>query len=153
MLVRTVLDLAAADAAAGLPFAERLRAWPRIAQTDPHLHARLLAAHSPHTTDPHTAPVPDVPAFAPVDAAGTGEWWDRAVETTERLLTGRPTPEGARLADLVLTTCPPERAEDLQRRARAALGPAPAATEVEQFLVQDPRYKAAMTRTFRIVAE
>lgn len=50
------------------------------------------------------------------------------METTVRLLTGRPTPEGARLADLVLTTCPPECAEGLRRRARATLGPAPAIT-------------------------
>ncbi|MGW0564447.1 hypothetical protein ACWDZ4_28550 [Streptomyces sp. NPDC003016] len=139
-LARTVLDLAAADAAAGLPLAERLRAWPRIAQADAYLHARLLAvhlaAHPPHTPDPHTAPDPGAPALALAEAEGgeMGEWWDRAVEATERLLTGRPTPEGARLADLVLTTCPPERAESLQRRARAALGAAPAATEVEQVL-------------------
>ncbi|OXZ04314.1 hypothetical protein [Streptomyces sp. 2R] len=122
------------DAAAGLPLAERLRAWPRIEAADAHLHARLLAAHPPHTSDPHTVPNPDAPA--PVDAAGgeTGEWWDLAVEATERLLNGRPTPEGARLPDLVLTTCPPERAEDLQRRARAALGPAPAAVELKHVL-------------------
>ncbi|WP_218108023.1 hypothetical protein [Streptomyces sp. EN27] len=44
-LARTVLDLAAADAVAGIPLAERLRAWQRIAQADEHLHARLLAAH------------------------------------------------------------------------------------------------------------
>ncbi|MEU6935624.1 hypothetical protein ABZ943_02735 [Streptomyces rubiginosohelvolus] len=56
------------------------------------------------------------------------------MEATVRLLTGHPTPEGARLADHVLTTCPPERAEGLQRRARAALGPAPAAAELEQAL-------------------
>ncbi|MEV7881867.1 hypothetical protein [Streptomyces microflavus] len=139
-LARTVLDLAAADAAAGIPLAERLRAWPRIAQGDAHLHARLLAAHlaahPPRTPDPHTAPDPDQGAPAPVEAAGgeAGEWWDLAVEATVRLLTGRPTPEGARLADHVLTTCPPERAEGLQRRARAALGPAPAAAELEQAL-------------------
>ncbi|WP_228992698.1 hypothetical protein [Streptomyces sp. DH8] len=53
----------------------------------------------------------------------TGEWWDRAVEGTVRLLADRPTPEGARLAYHVLTTCPPERAEGLRRRARAALNP------------------------------
>lgn len=141
-LARTVLDLAAADAAAGIPLAERLRAWPRIAQADEHLHARLLAAHlaaqPPRTPDPHTAPDPDPDpgAPAPVEAAGgeAGEWWDLALEATVRLLTGRPTPEGARLADHVLTTCPPERAEGLQRRARAALGPAPAPAELEQAL-------------------
>ncbi len=143
-LARTVLDLAAADASAGIPLAERLRAWPRIAQGDAHVHARLLAAHlaahPPRTPDPHTAPDPDpdpgAPAPAPVEAAGgeAGEWWDLALEATVRLLTGRPTPEGARLADHVLTTCPPERAEGLQRRARAALGPAPAPAELEQAL-------------------
>lgn len=60
LLARTVLDLAAADAATGLPLAERLRARPRLAQADVHLHARLLAAHladhPPHIPDPHTAP-------------------------------------------------------------------------------------------------
>ncbi|MFK0142468.1 hypothetical protein [Streptomyces murinus] len=134
LLARTVLDLAAADAAAGVPLAERLRAWPRIEQADPHLHARLLAAHlaahPPHAAHPDTAAGPDAPA--PVDEAR--QWWDRAVEVTVRLLAGRPMPEGARLAGLVLTTCPPERAEGLQRRAREALGAAPAAAEVEQVL-------------------
>ncbi|MFJ4700463.1 hypothetical protein ACIP5N_22210 [Streptomyces sp. NPDC088768] len=134
LLARTVLDLAAADAAAGLPLTERLRAWPRIEQADGHLHARLLAAHlaahPPHAAHPDTAAGPDAPA--PVDEAE--RWWDRAVEATVRLLAGRPTPEGARLAGPVLTSCPPERAEGLQRRARAALGPAPAAAEVEQVL-------------------
>ncbi|MFK0143186.1 hypothetical protein [Streptomyces murinus] len=110
LLARTVLDLAA-DAAAGLPLAERLRAWPRIEQADPHLHARLLAAHlaahPPHAAHPDTAAGPDAPA--PVDEAR--QWWDRAVEATVRLLTGRPPPEGARLAGLVMNGCPAERAK------------------------------------------
>ncbi|SCD32051.1 hypothetical protein GA0115243_100885 [Streptomyces sp. ScaeMP-e83] len=137
-LARTVLDLAAADAAASIPLAERLRAWPRITQADAHLHARLLAAHlaahPPRTPAPHTVPDPGAPT--PVGAAGeeAGEWWDLAVDATVRLLTGRPTPEGARLAHLVLTTCPPERVEGLQRQARAALCPSPAAAELEQAL-------------------
>ncbi|MEO3978967.1 hypothetical protein [Streptomyces sp. CAU 1734] len=131
VLARTVLDLAAADAAAGLPLAERLRAWPRIEEADPHLHARLLAAHlAAHPPHPGTIAGPGAPA--PVDAVG--EWWERAVEVTVRLLAARPAPEGARLAGLVLTTCPPERADGLQQRARAALGPAPAAAELEQIL-------------------
>ncbi|MEU5144694.1 hypothetical protein [Streptomyces sp. NPDC021139] len=44
LLARAVLDLAAADAAAGLPLADRLRAWPRIAAADAEVHDRVLAA-------------------------------------------------------------------------------------------------------------
>ncbi|MEU4077729.1 hypothetical protein [Streptomyces venezuelae] len=122
LLARAVLDLAAADARAGLPLADRLRAWPRIAAADAAVHDRVLAAH--------------LAAHPPPPGAGdegAGQWWDLAVEATVRLLTGPPTPEGARLVDLVLTTCPPERATDLHRRARQALS-APAAAEGEQVL-------------------
>ncbi|MFG2359707.1 hypothetical protein [Streptomyces sp. NPDC048521] len=123
LLARAVLDLAAADAGAGLPLAERTRAWPRIAAADEHLHNRVLAAHlAAH------------PPAADTDVADAGEWWDRAVEATVRLLAGRPTPEGARLAALVLEACPPERAAGLHQRALAALGPAPAAEELDRVL-------------------
>ncbi|MFF8786710.1 hypothetical protein [Streptomyces sp. NPDC015125] len=125
LLARVVLDLADADAAAGLPLADRIRAWPRIAAADQHLHDRVLAAHlvaHPPTADTGTAD------------AGTGEWWEQAIEATVRLLANRPTPEGARLAALVLDACPPERAVGLHQRARAALGPAPAAEEIDQAL-------------------
>ncbi|MCX4550395.1 hypothetical protein [Streptomyces sp. NBC_01500] len=124
LLARAVLDLAAADAAAGLPLDERTRAWPRIAAADADLHDRVLAAHlTAH------------PPAADTGTAGAGEWWDRAVEVTVRLLAGRPTPEGARLAALVLDTCPPERAAGLDRRATAALGPAPSADEITRTLL------------------
>ncbi|MCX4783882.1 hypothetical protein [Streptomyces sp. NBC_01264] len=136
LLARAVLDLAAADAAAGLPLAERMRAWPRIAAADAHLHDRVLAAHlAAHPPAPGT------------DTAGEGEWWDRAVEVTARLLAGRPIPEGARLAALVLNTCPPGRAADLNLRARAALGPAPAADEIDQALPAAPDAAQASGRT------
>ncbi|MFB8401143.1 hypothetical protein [Streptomyces sp. NPDC055912] len=137
LLARAVLDLAAADAAAGLPLAERMRAWPRIAAAeDEHLHDRVLAAHlAAH------------PPAAGADTAGEGEWWDQAVEATVRLLTGHPTPEGARLAALVLNTCPPGRAADLNLRARAALGPAPAADEIDQALPAAPDAAQASGRT------
>ncbi|MEU5137020.1 hypothetical protein [Streptomyces californicus] len=121
LLARAVLDLAAADAAAGLPLADRLRAWPRIAAADAGAHDRVLAAH--------LAAHPPPPGAGDGDE-GAGQWWDLAVEVTVRLLAGHPTPEGARLVDLVLTTCPPERTAGLHRRARAALG-APAAAEAE----------------------
>ncbi|MEW2493761.1 hypothetical protein AB0942_09460 [Streptomyces nodosus] len=126
LLARAVLDLAAADAAAGLPLAERVRAWKRIDAVDAHLHDRLLAAHL--TAHPPTADS---------GATGAGEWWDRAVDATVRLLAARPTPEGARLAAAVLRDRPPERAVGLEQRARAALGPAPSAHEVEQVMPDD----------------
>ncbi|KMS89755.1 hypothetical protein ACZ91_18795 [Streptomyces regensis] len=55
LLARAVLDLAAADAAAGLPLADRLRAWPRIAAADTGVHDRVLAAHlAAHPPPPNT---------------------------------------------------------------------------------------------------
>ncbi|MFB6784521.1 hypothetical protein ACFCX0_46490 [Streptomyces sp. NPDC056352] len=44
-LARAVLDLAAADATAGVPLVERMWAWTRIAAADVHLHDRVLASH------------------------------------------------------------------------------------------------------------
>jgi hypothetical protein len=136
LLARAVLDLAAADAAAGVPLAERMRAWLRIAAADADLYDRVLASHlAAH------------PPAAGADTAGAGEWWDRAVEVTVRLLAGRPTPEGARLAALVLDTCPPERTADLNLRARAALGPAPSADEIDRVLPAAPDAAQASGRT------
>ncbi|MFF0465762.1 hypothetical protein [Streptomyces mexicanus] len=54
-LLRGLLDLAAVGAAAGVPRAERTRAWGWIATVEPHLHDRLLAAHRGLRGDPATA--------------------------------------------------------------------------------------------------
>ncbi|MEV5383010.1 hypothetical protein [Streptomyces sp. NPDC052721] len=127
LLARAVLDLAAADAAAGLPLADRLRAWPRIAAADAGVHDRVLAAHlAAHTPPPNAGD------------EGAQQWWDLAVDATVRLLAGRPTPEGARLAALVLDTCPPGRAAGLHQRVREALGQAPSAAAVDQRLAAAP---------------
>ncbi|MFE0775388.1 hypothetical protein [Streptomyces sp. NPDC058861] len=128
LLARAVLDLAAADAAVGLPLAERLRSWTQIATANEHVYDRVLAAHL--TAHPPTA-------GSDATDAEAGEWWDRAIEATVRLLAGRPTPEAARLAALVLDACPPDRAAALHPRARAALGPAPTAAELDQTLPAD----------------
>ncbi|MFB6904873.1 hypothetical protein ACFCWB_11470 [Streptomyces bacillaris] len=98
LLARAVLDLAAADAAAGVPLTERMRAWPKIAETDAALHDRVLAAH--------------LAAHPPRPTEGAGvetveEWWDLAMETVVRLLANPPTPEGARLAALCWTPARP----------------------------------------------
>ncbi|MEV7157266.1 hypothetical protein AB0N77_22005 [Streptomyces misionensis] len=124
LLARAVLDLAAADAAAGLPLAVRLRVWPRIEGVDPGVYDRVLAAH----LAAHPPP-------AGAEDAEAEQWWDLAVDATVRALGRRPTPEGARLAALVLETCPPGRAAGLDQRVRAALGGAPSAAVVEQQLL------------------
>ncbi len=130
VLARAVLDLAAGDAAAGLPLAERLGAWPRIAAADAGVHDRVLAAHL-------AAHPPPAGAGTDAAAAAAGKWWDLAVEVTVRLLADRPTPEAARLAALVLEACPPGRAAGLRQRVRAALGQAPSAAVVDQHLLPD----------------
>ncbi|MFD7859038.1 hypothetical protein ACFV6B_32855 [Streptomyces microflavus] len=129
LLARAVLDLAAADTTAGVPLAERLRAWQKIGETDAALHDRILAAH--------------LAAHPPRPTEGGGaevaeEWWDLAMETVVRLLANPPTPEGARLAALVLDTCPPSRTTGLRQQARAALGPPPSAEALDRLLPLDP---------------
>lgn len=123
LLARAVADLADADAAAGVPPAVRMRAWPRIAAADPGVRDRVLAAH--------------LAAHPPPASAGdevAEQWWDLAVEATVRALAASPVPEGARLAARVLETCPPGRAAGLHPRVRAALGRAPSAAAVDQQL-------------------
>ncbi|MYR76570.1 hypothetical protein GTW49_30770, partial [Streptomyces sp. SID4925] len=127
LLARAVLDLAAADAAAGVPLAERLQAWPKIAEKDAALHDRILAAH-----------LTAYPPLSGTDATPAGQWWELAVETVVRLLANPPTPEGARLAALVLDTCPPSRTGSLQQRIRAGLGPPPSTAAIDQLLPPDP---------------
>ncbi|MFJ2218177.1 hypothetical protein ACIQVO_38250 [Streptomyces sp. NPDC101062] len=127
LLARAVLDLAAADAAAGVPLAVRLRAWPRIAAADPGVHDRVLAAH----LAAHPPP-------AGTDVAVAGEWWDLAAGATVRALDRRPVPEGARLTALVLDICPAGRAAGLHQRVRAALGRAPSAAAVAELLPAAP---------------
>lgn len=128
-LARTVLDLAAADADAGIALRVRTRALRRVAAVDALLHDRLIAAH--------LAARPPVPAPAgqiPAPAEAVNEWWERAIELTERLVAVRPAPEPARLVDLVFSTCPPGRAGELERRVRTALGAPAAPAELEQVL-------------------
>lgn len=121
-LARTTLDLAAADADAGVHLAERTRRFGRIADIAPHLHGRLLAAHLAHRP-----PADD-------DEPGEQEWWQQALALIPQLLAERPAPEPARLVELVLTTCPPEHAAQLHADLRTALGTPPAADRVAEVL-------------------
>ncbi|WP_279617143.1 hypothetical protein [Streptomyces regalis] len=122
-LARTVLDLAAADADAGVHLAERTRPLTRVAPVDGRLHDRLLAAH--------------LAARPPAGGLAEQEWWEQAVVLVPRLLAAEPAPEPARLLDLVLGTCPPERAVQLEADVRIALGTAPSAAQVAEVLPAD----------------
>ncbi len=128
-LARTILDLAAADADAGVALAVRTRALRRVAAVDAPLHDRLMAAHLAARP-----PAPATAGLAPAPAEVVNEWWERAIELTERLVALRPAPEPARLVDLVLGTCPPGHARELETRVRTALGGPPAPAELEQVL-------------------
>ncbi|MEV8047709.1 hypothetical protein AB0P02_28285 [Streptomyces griseoluteus] len=90
VLARAVLDVAAADARAGVPLVERTAALVRqVGKADPQLRDRLLAAH-----------LQQLPPDA--TASGTQEadtWWEKATGLLPALLAHRPTPEGARLVD------------------------------------------------------
>ncbi|MFE2424414.1 hypothetical protein [Streptomyces hokutonensis] len=120
-LARAVLDLAAADAEAGVDLAVRTRGLRRVAAVDARLHDRLLAAHLAHR-----------PPAAGAGGAGDGEWWQEAIALVPRLVAGEPAPETARLVELVLRTCPPESAARLEEDVRTALGTPPSAALVAE---------------------
>ncbi|MEU3511026.1 hypothetical protein ABZ733_24665 [Streptomyces longwoodensis] len=128
-LARTVLDLAAADADAGVHLAERTRRFTRVAAVDGRLHDRLLAAH--------LAARPPANCAASADGLDGQEWWDQAVVLVVRLVADEPAPETARLVDLVLRACPPERAAQLEMDVRAALGTPPPPVLLEEVLPAD----------------
>ncbi|WP_411101066.1 hypothetical protein [Streptomyces sp. x-45] len=128
-LARTLLDLAAADADVGVHLAERTRRLARVAAVDGRLHDRLLAAH--------LAARPPADCAAAADGLGGQEWWDQAVVLVVRLVADRPAPETARLVDLVLGACPPERAAQLEADVRTALGTPPPPVLLEEVLPAD----------------
>ncbi|WP_326585450.1 hypothetical protein OG889_45145 [Streptomyces sp. NBC_00481] len=116
LLARAVLDLAAADAHAGVPLGERTEALVRqVGKTDERLRDRLLAAHlqqlPPDTTRPNT---PDAEA-----------WWAQATRLLPALLAHRPTPEGARLLAYLNSNCPPQTAPHLTAQMTDAFGAPP----------------------------
>ncbi|WP_432158559.1 hypothetical protein [Streptomyces sp. bgisy153] len=120
-LARAVLDVAAADADAGVNLVQRTRQFRRLAGLDTRLHARLLAAHLAHR--PPTA-----------GALEEQEWWQEALALIPQLLAGEPAPEPARLIELALRTCPPEHTARLEADVRTALGAPPPAALVEEVL-------------------
>ncbi|MFI6283023.1 hypothetical protein [Streptomyces sp. NPDC050988] len=122
LLARAVLDLAAADARAGVPLGERTEALIRhVGKADERLRDRLLAAHLQQLPS-GAAPAQDADA-----------WWDRAAELLPALLAHRPTPEGARLADHLRTHCPPETASRLHTQMAAAFGTPPGPGELAAY--------------------
>ncbi|MEU6673780.1 hypothetical protein [Streptomyces sp. NPDC046925] len=120
-LARAVLDVAAADADAGVNLAQRTRQFQRVAGLDARLHTRLMAAHLAHRP----------PAAGALDGP---EWWQEALALVLQALAAAPAPEPARLVELVLAACPPEHAAQLEADVRTALGTPPAGVLVEEVL-------------------
>lgn len=116
LLARAVLDLTAADACAGVPLAERTEALVRhVGKADGRLRDRLLAAHLQHL-------LPDAALPGALDA---NAWWEQATGLLPALLAHRPTPEGARLADHLRSTCLPGTTAHLHTQMAAAFGAPP----------------------------
>ncbi|MFE0857287.1 hypothetical protein [Streptomyces mutabilis] len=133
-LARTLLDLAAADADAGIALGVRTRAVRRLAGVDARLYDRLMAAHLAARPPAPEAGSSPAPAGAEGGAGEVNEWWEQALALTPRLVAAGTAPEPARLAALVFGACPPERAGELETRVRTALGAPPALAELEQVL-------------------
>ncbi|MFC8949521.1 hypothetical protein [Streptomyces rochei] len=133
-LARTLLDLAAADADAGIALGVRTRAVRRLAAVDARLHDRLMAAHLAARPPAPAAGSSLAPAGAEGGAGKVNEWWEQAIALTPSLVAAGAAPEPARLAALVFGACPPERAGELETRVRTALGAPPSAAELEKVL-------------------
>ncbi|MFE1189907.1 hypothetical protein [[Kitasatospora] papulosa] len=150
-LARALLDLAAADADAGVDLAERTGRWKKIADADGWLHRRLLAAHltdrTLHEEPPNDSGVdvtesltPTAPALAAAAARGVqaGQWRSAAHTLVPLLLATSPDPEPARLVAAVWTACPPQETTALEEAARAALGAPPTQHEIDTVLPDTP---------------
>ncbi|WP_405191712.1 hypothetical protein OG473_39260 [Streptomyces anulatus] len=150
-LARALLDLAAADADAGVDLAERTGRWKKVADADEWLHRRLLAAHltdRPPHEEPHTTasasgaqcPTPDhaAPAAAAAGNAQAGQWRSTAHTLVPLLLAASPDPEPARLVAAVWAAGPPHELTALEEAARAALGAPPASHEIDAVLPDTP---------------
>ena len=126
VVARAVLDLAAADARAGVGLAERTEALAgkQLAQVDSRLRDRLLAAHLEQTG-------PDAVAADP--AGEEAVWWEQARALVPVLLAHRPAPESARLTDLVHRLCPPDAAEAFHAELAAAFGTPPGPEELAAY--------------------
>ncbi|MER6017719.1 hypothetical protein [Streptomyces anulatus] len=150
-LARALLDLATADADAGVDLAERTGHWKKVADIDGWLYRRLLAAHltgrHPHE-EPHTTagvsgaqcPTPDhaAPAAAAAGNAQAGQRRSAAHTLVPLLLAAGPDPEPARLVAAVWVADPPHELTALEEAARAALGAPPASHEIDAVLPDTP---------------
>ncbi|MGW3990915.1 hypothetical protein [Streptomyces sp. NPDC004830] len=123
VLARAVLDVAAADARAGVPLVERTAALVRqVGKADPQLRDRLLAAH-----------LQQLPPDATPGIQEADTWWEKATGLLPALLAHRPTPEGARLVDYLHHHCPPEAAAHLHAQLADACGPVPGPKELADY--------------------
>lgn len=148
LVARAALDLAAVDAAASVPLAERTAAWARIAAVDPWLHRRLLSAHlmacRPGSRAPRNATTTP-PAAVPASRAGHDEegWWRTATALVPELMDSRPTAEGARLVHLMLNDPASPHAAAMDETVRAAFGPPPTAERVAEVIPPAARLDGA----------
>ncbi|WP_406073088.1 hypothetical protein [Streptomyces virginiae] len=150
LLARAVLDLAAADAAAGESLAERTAQWHKTAAADGWLADRIWAAHlaagAPGRClhdDPHEGLAcshddsHETPAAAARPEPEEEGWHELVHGLVPRLLADHPHPEPARLVAAVWRSCTPRATAELEAAARAALGRPPTPGDIAAALPQD----------------
>ncbi|MEU0815203.1 hypothetical protein [Streptomyces mirabilis] len=120
-LARAVLDLALADARAGVSLADRTRALFRQVGVE-GARDRVLATHLLET-----APGPGR------DHEAEQAWWACAFEVAERVVAGpMPHPDQAALIALLLDRCPSDRRAVLEAALTTGLGTHPDAAALER---------------------
>lgn len=133
LLTRAVLDLAAADADAGVSLAARTAQWKKLTDLDEWLRERMWAAHLAARApgrclhdDRH-----EPPTAADRSGPETRAWHEQAYALVPRLLAGHPAPEPVRLVETVWRCCPPQVTTELLDAARAALVRPPSPRDLE----------------------
>ncbi|WP_331740798.1 hypothetical protein [Streptomyces sp. NBC_01006] len=133
-LARTVLDLARADALAGVDLAMRTEALRRcVERVDERLGNRLLAAHLDEARPVETDPA----------------WWAEATRLVPALLGQKPTAESARLVEHVFSDAPADLLPESEEAAGRALGAAPSLEELTGYDPSSrPRWPTAWVKAW-----
>ncbi|WP_331769240.1 hypothetical protein OG948_36230 (plasmid) [Embleya sp. NBC_00888] len=114
-----MLEVAALDAAAGVPLTDRTR-FTRAKITHEPSRDRVSAVHLTRTAD------------APTDGADAPAWWDEAIRLLPRVMSDRVRPDLGTFVAAATEYCPAHERNRVHAAMSAALGTAPDAEALER---------------------